>query len=251
VATTRNIEKMGGTARDMTEAQRDAYEALVDNLAAARRRNSRLAQNGLEFLKLQEDNARATREWFAGGVRLLELQRRNVGFVQDWAGEGIEALRDQTAHNLRTAEAIARNVRKQQEGLRTLTEDWAGAYRRFFSPFAYAQEGLRTAQEATRQGVRATQQVAEEGLRLAEEATEQTGEVLRQTEKATREAELRTTVFAALGTQNYDELTVDEVSKRLDGLSAEQLKAVRQYEKQNKNRETLVEQIDRRIKAAS
>jgi uncharacterized protein (DUF433 family) len=75
--------------------------------------------------------------------------------------------------------------------------------------------------------------------------------VLRQTEKATREAELRTTVFAALGTQNYDELTVDEVSKRLDGLSAEQLKAVRQYEKQNKNRETLVEQIDRRIKAVS
>jgi hypothetical protein len=35
----------------------------------------------------------------------------------------------------------------------------------------------------------------------------------------------------------------------LDGLSAEQLRKVREYEKRNKNRETLIEQIDRKIKA--
>jgi hypothetical protein len=46
-------------------------------------------------------------------------------------------------------------------------------------------------------------------------------------------------------------LTVDKVSKRLDGLTVEQLKQVREYEKQNKNRETLIGQIDRKIKANS
>jgi len=44
-------------------------------------------------------------------------------------------------------------------------------------------------------------------------------------------------------------LSVAEISGRLDGLSTEQLKKVRKYEKKNKNRETLIEQIDRKIRA--
>src|SRR3712207_9117888 len=76
----------------------------------------------------------------------------------------------------------------------------------------------------------------------SEEATEQTAEVLRQTEKATRRAELEVAVFGALKTANYEELTVEEISERLEGLSADELKKVREYEKQNKDRETLIEQ---------
>ena len=54
--------------------------------------------------------------------------------------------------------------------------------------------------------------------------------------------------FPILG---YDELNVGEISGRLDGLTAAQLREVREYEKRNKNRETLIEQLDRRLKAAS
>ena len=50
-------------------------------------------------------------------------------------------------------------------------------------------------------------------------------------------------------TTNYDELTVDEISGRLEGLSTEELEKVRKFEKKNKNRETLIEQIDRKIRA--
>ena len=110
---------------------------------------------------------------------------------------------------------------------------------------------MRTTQQAARQGLEATEQVARQGLRVAEEATEQTEEVLRQTERATKEAELKAAVLGALKTANYDELSVAEISKRLDGLSTEQLRKVREYEKKNKNRETLIEQIDRKIKANS
>ena len=251
VQTTRNIEKTTRTAREMAEVQRDSYEALAENLAAAQRRSMGLAEDGLQFMRLQEENARAAQEWFAGGVRLLQLQQRNAEFVEGWIGEAIEALREQTEHNARTAEAFAQSASKQQEGFRTLAQAWAGTYRDFFSPFAYFREGVRTSQQAARQGLQATEQVARQGLRVAEEATEQTDEILRQAEKATREAELRTAVFGALQTANYDELTVAEISERLDGLSIEELKKVREYEKHNKNRETLIEQIDRKIRANS
>jgi hypothetical protein len=73
--------------------------------------------------------------------------------------------------------------------------------------------------------------------------------VLRRTEEATRQAELRTAVFGALGTTDYDALTVEEVSRRIEGLPADQLRKVREYEKDNKDRETLVGQIDRKIRA--
>jgi hypothetical protein len=263
VATTaRNIEKTARITREMAEAQRDSFEAIAENFAAAQRRSIGIAEGGLEFVRLQEQNARAAQEFFADGVRLLQLQQRNAEFVQGWMSDAVEVMREQSEQNASTAEAFARTVSKQQESMRALSRGWVGAYRDLFSPFAYFQEGMRTFQRATQQGLEATEQVARQGLKVAEETTKQglrvaedtaerTDKVLRQTEKATHEAELRTTVFSALGTTDYDGLSVDEVSRRIDGLPAEQLKKVREFEKDHKNRETLIAQIDRKIRANS
>ncbi len=49
----------------------------------------------------------------------------------------------------------------------------------------------------------------------------------------------------------YDELNVREIGDRIDTLSATQIRTIREYEKRNKNRETLIEQFDRKLKAAS
>jgi hypothetical protein len=49
----------------------------------------------------------------------------------------------------------------------------------------------------------------------------------------------------------YDELNVKEIGDRLDGMSAAEIRTVREYETRNKNRETLIEQFDRKLKAAS
>jgi predicted solute-binding protein len=51
--------------------------------------------------------------------------------------------------------------------------------------------------------------------------------------------------------EGYDDLTVEEVSARLDALSIEDLREVRDYEERTKNRETVLEQLDRRIRAGS
>src|SRR5215203_2334276 len=48
--------------------------------------------------------------------------------------------------------------------------------------------------------------------------------------------------------EGYDELTVEEVSDRLEGLSTEELRVVRDYEERNKNRDTLLEELDRKIR---
>jgi hypothetical protein len=261
VATTaRDIDKTARTAREMAEAQHDSFEAIAENFAAAQRRGIGIAEGGLEFMRLQEDNARAAQQFFADGVRLLQLQQRNAEFVQGWMGDAVEVVREQSEQNARTAEAFARSVSKQQESIRALGRGWFGAYGEFFSPFAYFQEGMKTFQRAAQQGLEVTEQVARQGLRaseeatrqglrVAEEATERTDKVLRQTEKVTREAELRTAVLAALKTTDYDELSVAEVSRRIEGLPTEQLKKVREFEKNNKNRETLIGQIDRKIRA--
>ncbi len=50
---------------------------------------------------------------------------------------------------------------------------------------------------------------------------------------------------------NYDEMNVAEIGARLDGLTAAQIRELREYEKRNKNRETLIEQFDRKLRAAS
>ena len=49
----------------------------------------------------------------------------------------------------------------------------------------------------------------------------------------------------------YDEMNVKEIGDRLEGLSAAEIRTVREYEKRNKNRETLIEQFDRKLRAAS
>jgi hypothetical protein len=49
----------------------------------------------------------------------------------------------------------------------------------------------------------------------------------------------------------YDEMNVREIRDRLNGLSAAEIRTVREYEKNNKNRETLIEQLDRKIRTAS
>src|ERR687896_2013292 len=51
--------------------------------------------------------------------------------------------------------------------------------------------------------------------------------------------------------EGYDELTVEEISGRIGNLSIEDLRMVRDYEERNKSRETVLEQLDRRIRSGS
>lgn len=241
----KDIDRMTGTVQEMAGIQRDSQKAVADNFTSFQKRSMGLAQDGLKFLELQRDNARVAQEWWSSGVKLMEIQQRNVDFARSWMNDGIAALRSQTEQNVRTAEILARSVRAQQESFLKLTQTWTGTYRNFFTPFMdYAQEGMKTAQRTTQQGLENTQQ----GMRLVEEATEKTAET---TAQVAQKNGRQNKFLDALKNGGYDEMNVGDIAKKLDGLSEDELKKVREYEKRHKNRDTLVEQIDRKIKATS
>ncbi len=50
--------------------------------------------------------------------------------------------------------------------------------------------------------------------------------------------------FVDLPIPTYDALTVDELTGRLDGMSKDELKTIRRYELDTKNRSTVIEKID-------
>ena len=48
--------------------------------------------------------------------------------------------------------------------------------------------------------------------------------------------------------EGYEELSVEEISARLEGLSPEALRVVRDYEERTKRRDTLLEQLDSKLR---
>jgi hypothetical protein len=73
---------------------------------------------------------------------------------------------------------------------------------------------------------------------------------MRAPEKAAEEAQKRTAT-AHFPVEGYDEMKGGEISEHLDGLSVEQLKRVKKYEKNNKNRRSLRKEIKQKIKSLS
>ena len=51
----------------------------------------------------------------------------------------------------------------------------------------------------------------------------------------------------ALPIDDYDDLSIDEVEKKVRGLSRQEIQNVRDYEKRHKNRKTLIESLDRSL----
>jgi hypothetical protein len=61
------------------------------------------------------------------------------------------------------------------------------------------------------------------------------------------EETMATATFPIAG---YDEKNVDEISARLDSMSAEQIRRLRAYEMANKNRQSLIERFDSKLTAS-
>jgi cell fate (sporulation/competence/biofilm development) regulator YlbF (YheA/YmcA/DUF963 family) len=103
------------------------------------------------------------------------------------------------------------------------------------------------AQRKAEQMQRATETAAKSAQKGSEPAAEETQ---KSTEIAAKDVQ-KNTKTATFPIEGYDEMNLDEVSKRLGGLSVDELKRVRKYEKDNKNRRTLRKEMKRKIKTTS
>jgi hypothetical protein len=150
-------------------------------------------------------------------------------------------LREQAEAGRANAQELSEQAARQQEAGQALARESVEAYAQFLDDaFSRYQSNTEQAAQSAQEGART---LAETTTGLLGTATGAVGAAAGAAAGATVEA----VVFPIEG---YDEMNVEEISERLDGLSVEELQLVRDYEELNKKRETLLEQLDRKIRAA-
>jgi hypothetical protein len=166
---------------------------------------------------------------------LAEAQEINTEFARRATETWIEAIRNQTELNQRMVQRLYGEVEGQTGAWQGFLQDWMSVYSAPFSnpfgsvnPFDYLRQGVETTTRNVEQVTDMTQKTTAAGI-----------------------ASANASANGGFPIAGYDEMNVEEVSARLEGLSEDQLKRVREHEKRNKNRDTLIEQIDRKIKAAT
>ena len=205
-----------GRARDVNEAARRFAETLAESYrvvyAQAAESGERQQRRAREFSELVADN-----------------------------------LREQTEASRSNAQQLSEQANKQQEAGQALARESVEAYAEFLnSAFSRYQSGTERAAGSAQEGAMATGRTA---AGLVGAATGAVADATARTLDATAEGAERTAETAAFPIAGYDEMNVEEVSKRLNDLSVEQIRLVRDYEERHKRRETLLEQMDRKIRA--
>jgi hypothetical protein len=240
---TRNIDNMSKTVETMTRTARDSTWIVTDYVVQAQEVNTRFAQRAFET----------------------------------W----IEASRRQTELGQFMAQRLFGKAEEQTDAFRSLYGQWVGMPWSFpfsgfpfsgtsYAPRSFQRQGMRLVETATETAAGSIEaipggngsfpigkydelSVEEISGELGTLSTEELAMVLGY-EKSNKNRE--TLLYEierkmSFPIEGYDEMNVGEISGRLDGLSEEELKKVRDYEKRNKSRDTLIEQLDRKIKAHS
>jgi hypothetical protein len=166
-------------------------------------------------------------------------------------GQAAESAERQQQRAREFSELVSNNLREQTEAGRANAEQLSEQAQRQREAYA---EFLDTAFSSYRSGTEQAAQSAQEGVRTLTDTTTgllgtATGAVGATAGSAVEGAE-RAAEAAVFPIEGYDEKNVEEISERLDGLSVEELQLVRDYEELNKKRETLLERLDRKIRAS-
>jgi hypothetical protein len=170
---------------------------------------------------------------------------------------------DARAEWLSSMQSLAEQIQKQQQLSQQMTQELINTYMQLLNtPGSYlsgqAEQQQQTIQQTAQQWMEQAQQQQQTFQQQAQQQQQSfqqmTQEVMSTYSKlfniplSYAQEGLKDAQFPIEG---YDELTVEEVSGRLDALSTEELREVRDYEERNKNRETVLEQLDRRIRSGS
>jgi hypothetical protein len=181
-------------------------------------------------------------------------RNRNASARMDQGAEGAQA------EWLSAMQSLAEQIQKQQQNSQQMTQELMNTYMQLLNtPGSYlsgqAEQQQQTLQQTAQQWMEQAQQQQQTFQQQQQQSFQQmTQEVLGSYSQlfniplSYAQEGLRDARFPIEG---YDELTVEELSARLGALSAEDLREVRDYEERTKNRETILEQLDRRIRAGS
>jgi ATP-dependent Clp protease ATP-binding subunit ClpA len=183
---------------------------------------------------------------------------RNARSRMDHAAQDAQGAQ---AEWLAMLQNLAEQIQKQQQTSQQMTQELMSTYMQLLNtPGSYlsgqAEQQQQTLQQAAQQWMEQAQQqqqTFQQQAQQQQQAFQQvTQEVLGSYSQlfniplSYAQEGLRDAQFPIEG---YDELTVDELSGHLGSLSTEDLRVVRDYEERNKNRDTILQQLDRWIRS--
>jgi hypothetical protein len=200
--------------------------------------------------KARDLNEAAARfaETLADSYRLVydqaaESGERQKRYAQEFSDLVTTNLKEQAEAGRSGAQQLSEQAGRQREAGQKFTRESVEAYAEFLDDaFSRYQSGTEQVVGSVQEGAMASGRSAA-GLLGA--VTDTTGRTLGATAEGAEQA-AEAAVFPIAG---YDEMNVEEISGRLGDLSAEELRLVRDYEERNKKRNTLLEQMDRKIRA--
>jgi hypothetical protein len=191
-------------------------------------------------------------------IRVAEEQ---VKHTEDLAKDGAQAF-GRRAHGFGSAvELWAEQAQQQHRALRKFVEGSFGSYMQLLNtPASYLSQQAENQQQQLQQTF---QQVAQQFVPQPQQQQQQFQQFQQMTQQwlgsymGFVDAQLTYAQDAARRAQGlppikgYNELSVQEVTEHLDGLSVEEIGEVKGYERRNKNRESLIKRMDQKINASS
>jgi Skp family chaperone for outer membrane proteins len=160
-------------------------------------------------------------------------------------------------------QTLAQQIQKQQQNSQQMVQEMMDTYMQLLNtPGSYlsgqAEQQQQTLQQTAQQWMEQAQQQQQTFQQQAQQQQQSFQQMAQEVLNTYTQLFSIPISYAQEGLRDarfpiegYDELTVDEVTGRLGNLSAEELRVVRDYEERTKNRDTILEQLDRRIRAGS
>jgi signal transduction histidine kinase len=160
-------------------------------------------------------------------------------------------------------QSLAEQIQKQQQYSQQMTQELMNTYSQLLNtPGSYlsgqAEQQQQTIQQTAQQWMEQAQQQQQTFQQQAQQQQQSFQQMTQEVMSTYSQLFNIPISYAKEGIRDaqfpiegYDELTVEEVTAHLDALSAEELREVRDYEERNKVRETILEQLDRRIRSGS
>src|SRR5829696_669371 len=185
------------------------------------------------------------------------MDRHSASSRMDHGAEGAQA------EWLGAMQSLAEQIQKQQQYSQQMTQELINTYMQLLNtPGSYlsgqADQQQQTLQQTAQQWMEQAQQQQQTFQQQAQQQQQSFQQMTQEIMGSYAQLFNIPLSYAQEGLRSaqfpieaYDELTVDEISGRIGGLSAEDLRVVRDYEERNKKRETVLEQLDRKIRASS
>jgi hypothetical protein len=170
----------------------------------------------------------------------IKAQEVNTELLQKTTEIWIEGLRKQTELSQDIAEEFFEKAEDQARAYQDFFGQWGLPFMNFpfvripYDPFGFWHEWTQTVKKTARD----TQKTAWDTQKSSAKGTAKVIETTAPTN-------------GSLPIAGYDEKSIGEITARLDTLTVDQLERLKDYERRNKNRETLIREVDRRIGAAS